>query len=129
MTEDSPTFNCGIGPAFNVVGGKWKAVILWELSGQTRRFGELRRLVPGISEKMLIQQLRELVADGLVVRVAHNAVPPHVEYSLSPLGDSLNTALGPLADWGAMYIKQVAAQSVGTKGDSGPARQKRIKRG
>ena len=111
MTEDDPNFNCGIGPAFRVIGGKWKAVILWELSGRTRRFGELRRLVPGISEKMLIQQLRELVADGVVVRVARHAVPPHVEYSLSPLGVSLNAALGPLADWGAMYVERALPAS------------------
>jgi hypothetical protein len=59
-------YNCGIGPAFEVIGGKWKAVILWELHVQPRRFGELRRLLPDISEKMLIQQLRELEADGIV---------------------------------------------------------------
>ncbi len=107
MTENDPHFNCGIGPAFEVIGGKWKAVILWELSAGTRRFGALRRLVPGISEKMLIQQLRELVADGLVLRVAQSAIPPHVDYSLTPLGSSLNAALGPLADWGARYVERL----------------------
>ena len=112
MSEDAPDFNCGIGPAFSVIGGKWKAVILWELNGATKRFGELRRLIEGISEKMLIQQLRELVADGLVLRVAQNAVPPHVEYSLTPLGKSLNVALSPLADWGARYSKRADARSI-----------------
>ncbi|HEX2082962.1 MAG TPA: helix-turn-helix domain-containing protein [Xanthomonadaceae bacterium] len=105
MNAGDPHFDCGIGPAFAVIGGRWKAAILWELNGQVRRFGELRRLLPGISEKMLIQQLRELVADGLVLRVARNAVPPHVEYSLTPLGESLNRALGPLADWGVHYTQ------------------------
>lgn len=105
MNTGAPHFDCGIGPAFAVIGGRWKAAILWELDGQTRRFGELRRLLPGISEKMLIQQLRELVADDLVLRVARNAVPPHVEYSLTPLGESLNQALGPLADWGVYYAQ------------------------
>jgi DNA-binding HxlR family transcriptional regulator len=124
MTENDPNFNCGIGPAFNVIGGKWKAVILWELSGQTKRFGELRRLVSGISEKMLIQQLRELVADGLVVRVAQNVVPPHVEYSLSPLGTSLNVALGPLADWGMTYSRRAAMQTIkGSKGRATSAKR------
>lgn len=103
MAQRDVHFNCGIGPAFAVIGGKWKAVILWELNGVTRRFGELKRLVPGITEKMLIQQLRELVADGLVSRVDMATVPPHVEYSLTPLGVSLNTALGPLAKWGLRY--------------------------
>lgn len=105
MSAGDPHFNCGIGPAFAVIGGRWKAAILWELNAGTRRFGELRRLLSGISEKMLIQQLRELVADGLVLRVARNAVPPHVEYSLTALGESLNLALGPLADWGARYAQ------------------------
>jgi DNA-binding HxlR family transcriptional regulator len=116
MTHDDPNFNCGIGPAFGVIGGKWKAAIVWELNGRVRRFGELRRLVPGISEKMLIQQLRELVADGIVVRVAQQSVPPHVEYSLTPLGDSLNDALGPLADWGASYAERAASRSHATSG-------------
>jgi DNA-binding HxlR family transcriptional regulator len=97
---------CGIGPAFEVVGGKWKAVILWELNTEVRRFGELRRLVPGISEKMLIQQLRELEADGLVKRQAFHEVPPRVEYSATKLGTSLNKALAPLAEWGARYLKE-----------------------
>lgn len=110
MTSDDPNYTCGIGPAFQVIGGKWKAAILWELNGATRRFGELRRLLPGISEKMLIQQLRELVADGLALRVVQNAVPPHVEYSLTSLGESLNKALGPLADWGARYAAKPANQ-------------------
>ena len=94
---------CGLGPAFAVIGGKWKAVILWEIQAQPRRFGELRRLVAGISEKMLIQQLRELESDGLVHREVFREVPPRVEYSLTRLGVSLNKALGPLADWGARY--------------------------
>lgn len=98
--------NCGIGPAFDVIGGKWKAVILWEMQAQPRRFGELKRLVPGITEKMLIQQLRELTADGLVSRKAFPEVPPRVEYSLTRLGVSLNVALGPLADWGERYEKR-----------------------
>lgn len=97
--------NCGIGPAFEVIGGKWKAVILWELHGGKQRFGELRRLINGVSEKMLIQQLRELEADGLITRYVHQEVPPKVEYSLTELGMSLNKALGPLADWGDRYRK------------------------
>ncbi|HEY8939516.1 MAG TPA: helix-turn-helix domain-containing protein [Cellvibrio sp.] len=105
-------YNCGIGPAFDVIGGKWKAVILWELNNQIRRFGELKRLVDGISEKMLIQQLRELEEDGLIARKMFNEVPPRVEYSTTPLGDSLNIALGPLADWGDEYMKRKSEKSV-----------------
>lgn len=105
MNASDPHFNCGIGPAFSVIGGRWKAAILWELQGGGRRFGALRRLLPGISEKMLIQQLRELAADGLVVRTDRRTVPPHVEYSLTAWGESLNAALGPLADWGVRYAE------------------------
>ncbi len=108
MTEKP--YNCGIGPAFEVIGGKWKAVILWELNNQTRRFGELKRLVVGISEKMLIQQLRELEEDGLVSRKVFNEIPPRVEYSTTSLGDSLNIALGPLATWGDNYAKHAYAK-------------------
>lgn len=110
---------CGIGPAFDVIGGKWKAVILWEMQAGTRRFGELKRLVPGISEKMLIQQLRELEADGVVQRKAFAEVPPRVEYSLTRLGVSLNEALGPLADWGERYEKRAQAGSL-TRSSSRP---------
>lgn len=95
---------CGIGPAFEVIGGKWKAAILWELHAEVRRFGELKRLLAGITEKMLIQQLRELEADGLVKRQVFHEVPPRVEYSATKLGNSLNKALAPLADWGERYV-------------------------
>jgi DNA-binding HxlR family transcriptional regulator len=129
MTPDDPNFCCGIGPAFQVIGGRWKAALLWELNEGTRRFGELRRLVPGISEKMLIQQLRELVADRLVLRVAQNTVPPHVEYSLTPLGESLNQALGPLADWGAQYAKAAGDDPAKVKRPAAAASRARPARG
>lgn len=104
-------YACGIGPAFEVIGGKWKALILWELQTQARRFGALKRLVPGISEKMLIQQLREMEAHGLLHRRVFHEVPPRVEYSATKLGISLNAAMAPLADWGERYAKQMAEMS------------------
>ena len=102
-------YNCGIGPAFDVIGGKWKAVILWELHVQPLRFGELKRALPDISEKMLIQQLREMEIDGIVHREVFHEVPPRVEYSETKLGATLNAALAPLADWGDRYAKRVEA--------------------
>lgn len=99
--------NAGIAAAFDVIGGKWKAVILRELDAQSFRFGELKRQLPGISEKMLIQQLRELEADGIVHRDVFHEVPPRVEYSATKLGASLNEALSPLADWGDRNAKRV----------------------
>ena len=89
---------CGIDAAMDVVTGKWKSLILWELAAHgTRRFGELRRGLPGVSEKMLVQHLREMEADGLVHREVYPQVPPKVEYSLTDDGRSLNEALGPSA--------------------------------
>jgi DNA-binding HxlR family transcriptional regulator len=91
---------CGIDAAMDVIGGKWKVLILWALNEQTCRFGELRRLVPGVTEKVLASHLRELELDGIVHREVHDEVPPRVEYSLTSLGVSLNEALAPLGAWG-----------------------------
>ncbi|MFF8836363.1 winged helix-turn-helix transcriptional regulator [Streptomyces sp. NPDC015130] len=92
---------CGIDAAMEVIGGKWKVLILWALSGGTRRrFGELRRIVPGITEKVLASHLREMEADGIVERVAYDEVPPRVEYALTKDGMRLTDALEPLAAWG-----------------------------
>lgn len=102
---DKP-YSCGLGPAFDVIGGKWKAVILWELHDKPLRFGELKRRIPGITEKMLIQQVREMEADGIVIRKAYHQVPPRVEYYLSDLGHKLNDSLDALADWGKEYATE-----------------------
>jgi DNA-binding HxlR family transcriptional regulator len=109
MRGEQP-YGCGLGPAFEVIGGKWKALILWEISVKPRRFGELKRLLPGISEKMLIQQLREMETDGIVHREVFHEVPPRVEYSQTGAGASLNKALGPLADWGEKHAKRIGAK-------------------
>src|SRR5690242_17157665 len=92
---------CGIDTAMEMIGGKWKVLILWALHEQPhRRFGELRRLLPGITEKVLASHLREMEADGIVHRTSYDEVPPRVEYSLTENGIALNTALEPLAAWG-----------------------------
>ncbi|MGW4019878.1 winged helix-turn-helix transcriptional regulator [Streptomyces sp. NPDC005009] len=92
---------CGIDTAMEVIGGKWKVLILWALHEHPhRRFGELRRLLPGITEKVLASHLREMEADGVVHRVSYDEVPPRVEYSLTEDGKHLNDALQPLAAWG-----------------------------
>lgn len=102
----SRKLNCGIEAALAIIGGKWKSLILWHL-GETRRFGELKRLVTGISEKMLIQQLRDLERDGVVSRKDYQEVPPKVEYTLTPFGRSLKVALTPLCDWGKRHMKRI----------------------
>ncbi|WP_256105525.1 helix-turn-helix domain-containing protein [Streptomyces sp. ODS05-4] len=103
-------FQCGIDAAMYVVGGKWKVLVLWALEeyGATR-FGELRRRVGGVSEKVLTAQLRELEADGIVRRTVFDEVPPRVEYALTPRGVQLNEALEPLAAWGRAQVMGAAA--------------------
>ena len=103
-------YACGLDAAVDIIGGKWKARILWQLHVEHLRFGELRRHVAGISEKMLIQQLRELEADGIVHREVYREVPPRVEYSLTEFGASLNEALIPLGDWGHENMKRIEAR-------------------
>ncbi|NBD25202.1 winged helix-turn-helix transcriptional regulator [Paenibacillus glycinis] len=87
-----------------VIGGKWKCVILCHLTTGTKRTSDLKRLMPGITQKMLIQQLRELEEDGIVTRNVYNQVPPKVEYELSPYGWSLQSVLDSLCDWGEKHI-------------------------
>jgi|SRR5690606_847274 DNA-binding HxlR family transcriptional regulator len=101
------TSRCGLDAVLDVIGGKWKTLILWELRDEPCRFGELRRRVEGISEKVLIQQLRELEADGIVHRQQYNQIPPKVEYSLTPFGQSLNAALLPLCEWGEANMDRI----------------------
>jgi DNA-binding HxlR family transcriptional regulator len=104
---------CGIDAAMDVVSGKWKSLILWELHHYgTRRFAELRRGLPGVSEKMLSQHLREMEEDGLVHREVYAEVPPKVEYSLTEHGVSLNAALAALGEWGSERIRRIGADEV-----------------
>src|SRR5215831_16639524 len=101
------SYGCGLEAALDVIGGKWKVLILWHTRQGPRRFGELKRLVPAISEKMLIQQLRQMEHDGIVRRKVYREVPPKVEYSLTPFGTSLQQALVPLCDWGSRHMKRI----------------------
>jgi DNA-binding HxlR family transcriptional regulator len=102
-------YTCGLDAAIAVMGGKWKGLILFALQDGPVRFGALRRAVPGISERMLILQLREMEASGLVHREVHHQVPPKVEYSLTEFGHSLNTALAPLGEWGEEHMERIEA--------------------
>ena len=95
--------NCPVEAALDVMGGKWKSVILFRLMEQTRRFNELRRLLPKVSQRMLTNQLRELETDGLVHREVYAEVPPRVEYSLTKLGITLKPLLLGLQHWGQKY--------------------------
>ncbi len=91
---------CTVTITLSVIGGKWKAIILWHLISQTRRFSDLKHLIPAITQKMLTQQLRELEADGLLQRHIYAEVPPRVEYSLTDFGRTLVPVLNAMAQWG-----------------------------
>lgn len=95
--------NCPVEAALDIIGGKWKPVILLNLTEGTRRFNALRRLMPNITQRMLTLQLRELEADGLVHREIYAQVPPKVEYSLTTRGETLLPVLTTLQEWGTAY--------------------------
>lgn len=107
-TPTLPGFTCGLDATLRVVSGKWKPLILYFVAqdGPTR-YGELRRAIRDVSDKMLIQQLKELEADDLVKRTDHKEIPPRVDYSLTPLGLSLAQALVPLCTWGTENMAEV----------------------
>jgi DNA-binding HxlR family transcriptional regulator len=96
-------YRCSIELTLHLIGGKWKVLILHYLGEKNMRFGELKRELPQITQKMLTKQLRELEQDGIVNRFVYNQVPPKVEYSLSDVGKSLLPILTTLSDWGASY--------------------------
>lgn len=98
-------YKCGIDVTLAVVGGKWKASILWHLAQQTMRFSDLQRQFAGTTRKMLTQQLRELEADGLVHREVYPQVPPKVEYSLTEKGRSIFPILDMMCNWARQYLR------------------------
>src|ERR1700727_2955337 len=103
------TFTCGLDAALFVLGGKWKPLILFHLANGARRYGDLRRAVGNVSDKVLIQQLKELHADGIIDRVDFGEIPPKVEYSVTNFGRTLGKALIPLCEWGTRYATEVEA--------------------
>ena len=103
--------DCPIRPALDVIGGKWKPMILYCLMGGKKRFGELQRLLPEATQKVLTQQLRELERDEIILREVHASVPPKVEYSFSPKGTARQPALLKLCEWTKEHrpIRQAAS--------------------
>jgi len=109
---------CPVRTTLNVLGGKWKLLILSYLLDEPRRYGELRRLMPEITEKMLIQELRELETDGVVARTVHQVVPPRVDYALTAQGERVRPVLAELLGWGAQYLSRA---SDGARAAAAPA--------
>ncbi len=104
------TYYCGLEVSLDVIGGKWKALVLYYLIKGPKRTSELKRLIPTITQKMLIQTLRELEMSGLILRKMYNQVPPKVEYSTTELGQSLESILEALCNWGGIYAESSFAQ-------------------
>ena len=105
MKTEAPP--CGLDAALAVMGGKWKPLILYHLSSGPKRFGDLKRAVAGISEKVLIQQLRELAAAGVLTRHDYQQVPPMVDYTMTAFGLTLAQALMPLCIWGTEHRDKI----------------------
>ena len=100
MLKPSP---CPVTTTLSVIGGKWKPIILYTVYKETRRFSEIRKLIPTISQKMLTQQLRELEADDIIHRRVYPVVPPKVEYSLTEYGRTLMPILDAMVAWGGKH--------------------------
>jgi len=102
-------FGCPMEACMEVIGGKWKGVILFHLLAGTKRFNELMRLIPGVTQRMLTRQLRELEVDGIVARKVYAEVPPKVEYSLTKFGLTLKPLLGDLQRWGTKSLETIVS--------------------
>jgi DNA-binding HxlR family transcriptional regulator len=98
-------YGCAIEAALDVIGNKWKGIILFHLLAEKKRFSELRRLIPSVTQRMLTLQLRELENDGIVSRKVYPEIPPKVEYSLTALGQTLNPILLQLREWGEKFMR------------------------
>jgi DNA-binding HxlR family transcriptional regulator len=125
-----PGFSCGLDATLRLIAGKWKPLILYFLRQGPNRYGELKRAVRDVSDKVLIQQLKELEADGVVSRHDYREVPPRVDYTLTPLGESLAEALGPLCEWGTQNLAEVSRlfaerEGCGARSTRGSARASR----
>ncbi len=103
---ETKIYNCFFQLATDMIGGKWKGMVLWALKKGVKRNGELKKLIPYISQKMLTQQLRELEDVGIVKRIVYPVVPPKVEYELTKDGEKLIPILQELHDWGKEYAKE-----------------------
>lgn len=109
MSECNGTFHCPVEATLSLIGGKYKAIILWHLTKDTLRYSELHRKMPAATDKMLAQQLRELERDGLIHRTVYPVVPPKTEYRLTEFGESLTPILDAMCNWGERYLNQETA--------------------
>lgn len=107
--DEVEAFACPVAFTVDVIGGKWKSLILFHLMSGTKRFNELRRLIPDVTQRMLTLQLRELEADRVIHREIYREVPPKVEYSLTELGNTLAPLISAMREWGAVHETAILA--------------------
>lgn len=104
--NDKKSVSCPVESTIHAIGGRWKVLVIYHLLEGTKRFGELTRLLKGVSARTLTRQLRELEDSGIIDRYVHQQIPPKVEYSLTPLGLKLKPILFAMHDWGEAFEKQ-----------------------
>jgi DNA-binding HxlR family transcriptional regulator len=107
---DEQSYRCTVAVTLEIIGGKWKSLILWHLRTKTLRFSQLQRRLVNITQKMQTQQLRELERDGLIHREVYAEVPPRVEYSLTDLGISVVPILEQMCAWGKVYQEKAGSE-------------------
>lgn len=103
-TRNGKTYGCPVEATLDVIGGKWKPVILWILRNGVMRFSAIQKAIPEVNSKTLTKQLRELEEDGVITRTVYPEIPPRVEYSVTEFGWSLIPIIQSLCDWGAQYL-------------------------
>jgi DNA-binding HxlR family transcriptional regulator len=104
--KDFNPYNCPVTHCMNLIGGKWKILIIYAISRNCNRFGKLQKALPLISKQMLVNQLRELEEDGILDRIIYPEIPPRVEYRVTPYGQSLMPVIAVLQDWGLKDLKK-----------------------
>lgn len=111
MEQKTKDYLCPVEATLDLIGGKYKSIILWHLLNETLRYSEIHKRMPRATDKMLTQQLRELERDGLVTRMVYPVVPPRTEYSLTEFGRSLTAVLTEMRNWGKMYLEKESPEA------------------
>lgn len=111
-----PRYSCAVEVTLSVIGGKWKVLVLGQLYQGVTRFGQFKRAIPGITQTMLTQQLRELEEDGIVTRTIFPEIPPRVEYELTEFGRTLDCVINVMGQWGDKYFEMVRARKRAARG-------------
>ena len=125
QTYDRRFAACPVEVTLDLIDGKWKGVVLYHLGNGPLRFNELRRVTPNTTQRMLTKQLRELEADGLVIRTVYPEIPPRVDYRLSPRGETLQPIIAALKAWGTQHLAEMLGGAEGDEAAAEPLPRRR----